>query len=165
MIQCTGRSSVQNYWGFFIVQCVDRSGAQRVRALILPAHHKRPGKIQCTNPTLLKDPNFLCGLDGNGNMQIKRRQLNPERKMPSATVPDQYLLIDTTSYPPSFSSDTTYNKRFWKQIFNVHLYVDKYGFRTLILRIYWEVCVMTFLAVAETLRFFHRTRSEIHRRF
>jgi len=29
--------------------------------------------------------------------------------MPSATVPDQYLSIDTTSYPPSFSSDTTFN--------------------------------------------------------
>jgi len=59
----------------------------------------------------LKDPTCLHGLDGNGNMQIKRQQLNPEKKkMPSATVPYQYLLIDTTSYPPSSSWETTFKK-------------------------------------------------------
>jgi len=47
-----------------------------------------------------RNPTFLRGLDGNGNTLITRWGLDYEQKeVPSTSVPDQYLFIDTTSYP------------------------------------------------------------------
>jgi len=64
------------------------------------------GKFHAPILLFLKGSYFLSGLDHNGNMQIKRRQLNPEE----STVPDQQLLIYTTSYPPSFSVNTSFKR-------------------------------------------------------
>jgi len=96
------------YWAFCAPILSKESGFYRGKR----EPWKRSGarEIPCADPTLLKGSYFLTWT----RRKRKYIEYNMAAKLwskivPSATVPGQYLSIDTTSYPPSFSSDTTFN--------------------------------------------------------